>query len=199
MNACHLLPIQFKSVWMNNLDIDLVNDLDNQTFDMIFIDTWHVYGQLKRELDKFSPIINKYIIMHDTTIDEVDGETIRNNWNANEQSIKYNMPVEEINRGIGPAIDEFLQANTQWSLLLKLENNDNVTVSDKNDNITLSEKNNYLYLKPWTKLNIVHKNIKIKEFVNSLNIDNLHDKNNLKDNIINIIKDKILSKKTKIR
>ena len=79
-----------------------------------------------------------------------------------------------------------------------VENNDNVTVSDKNDNITLSEKNNYLYLKPWTKLNIVHKNIKIKEFVNSLNIDNLHDKNNLKDNIINIIKDKILSKKTKI-
>lgn len=131
MNACHLLPIQFKSVWMNNLDIDLVNDLDNQTFDMIFIDTWHVYGQLKRELDKFSPIINKYIIMHDTTIDEVDGETIRNNWNVNEQSIKYNMPVEEINRGIGPAIDEFLQANTQWSLLLKLENNNGLTILEK--------------------------------------------------------------------
>ncbi len=75
---------------------------------------------------------------------------------------------------------------------------DNITVSEKNDNITLSEKNDYLYLKPWTKLNIIHKIIKIKEFVNSLNINNLQETNNLKDSIINIIKDKILSKKIKI-
>lgn len=134
INTCHLLPIQIKSLWMNNLDIDLVNDLDNQTFDMIFIDTWHIYGQLERELDKFSPIINKYIIMHDTTVDEVHGETIRNGWDANDQSIKYNIPVEEINRGIGPAIDEFLQANTQWTLLLKLENNNGLTILEKISN-----------------------------------------------------------------
>jgi hypothetical protein len=131
MNATHLLPIQYKSLWMNNLDIDLVNDLDNQTFDMIFIDTWHVYGQLKRELDKFSPIINKYIIMHDTTIDEIDGETIRNNWDANAQSIQYNIPVDEINKGLSYAIDEFLQANTQWVLKEKLTNNNGLTVLEK--------------------------------------------------------------------
>jgi len=75
---------------------------------------------------------------------------------------------------------------------------DNITVSEKNDNITLSEKNDYLYLKPWTRLNIIHKIIKIKEFVNSLNINNLQETNDLKDRLINIIKDKTLSKKTKI-
>lgn len=75
---------------------------------------------------------------------------------------------------------------------------DNITVSEKNDNITLSEKNDYLYLKPWTRLNIIHKIIKIKEFVNSLDINNLQEINDLKDSIINIIKDKVLSKKTKI-
>lgn len=75
---------------------------------------------------------------------------------------------------------------------------DNITVSEKNDNITLSEKNDYLYLKPWTRLNIIHKIIKIKEFVNSLDINNLQEINDLKDSIINIVKDKVLSKKTKI-
>ena len=43
--------------WMNNLDLKLEHN-----YDMIFIDTWHVYGQLKRELEKFAPNINKYII-----------------------------------------------------------------------------------------------------------------------------------------
>lgn len=28
-----------------------------------FIDTWHVYEELKRELNKFSKITNKYIIL----------------------------------------------------------------------------------------------------------------------------------------
>jgi hypothetical protein len=50
----------------------------NETFDLTFIDTWHIYGELNRELEKFSKTTNKYIIMHDTTIDEWHGETIRN-------------------------------------------------------------------------------------------------------------------------
>jgi hypothetical protein len=40
-----------------NLDYRWVNDLDLQLdspVDLTFIDTWHVYGQLKRELHKFN-------------------------------------------------------------------------------------------------------------------------------------------------
>jgi len=127
-NACHLLPITFKGLWMNNLDIDFNNDLENKTFDLLFIDTWHVYGQLKRELNKFKSIINKYIIMHDTTSDEIDGETIRCNFNAQEQSELFNIPLEEINRGTGPAINEFLLENPQWILKEKLTNNNGLTI-----------------------------------------------------------------------
>ena len=49
--------IDVKYEWKNNLQLEF-----NETYDITFIDTWHVYGQLKRELEKFSKITNKYII-----------------------------------------------------------------------------------------------------------------------------------------
>jgi hypothetical protein len=59
------LPVKIDYKWINNLQLEL-----QEKFDLTFIDTWHIYGQLKRELAKFAPITNKYIIMHDTTVDE---------------------------------------------------------------------------------------------------------------------------------
>ena len=34
---------------------------------LVFIDTLHVYGQLKRELAKFAPVARTFIVLHDTT------------------------------------------------------------------------------------------------------------------------------------
>ena len=120
------LDIQVEYQWKNNLDLTLEENVD-----MTFIDTWHVYGQLKRELAKFAPITNKYIVMHDTTIDEIVGETIRNGWNAEEQSIQTGIPVEEINCGLGKAIDEFLQEHSEWILKEKFTNNNGLTILQK--------------------------------------------------------------------
>ena len=120
------LPIEITYEWKNNLDLELTNN-----YDMVFIDTWHIYGHLKRELNKFGPITNKYIIMHDTTIDETDGETIRCGWNAENQSQETGYPVEEIRCGLGKAINEFLENNTEWELLEKLTNNNGLTVLHK--------------------------------------------------------------------
>ena len=123
LNETKNLPIEVSYQWKNNLDLELTNN-----YDMIFIDTWHVYGHLKRELSKFSPIINKYIIMHDTTIDEIDGETIRCGWDANTQSVETGYTVDEIRCGLGKAINEFLETNTNWELVEKLTNNNGLTV-----------------------------------------------------------------------
>lgn len=49
------LDITINYEWKNNLDLVI-----NENYDMTFIDTWHVYGQLKRELNKFTKITNKY-------------------------------------------------------------------------------------------------------------------------------------------
>ena len=131
MNACHLLPITFKGVWKNNLELDYTDDLENRMYDMVFIDTWNVYGQLKRELEKFSPIISKYIIMHDTTIDEVYGETIRYGWSAEEQSQQTGIPVAEIIVGLGPAITDFLAEHPEWTLKEKYTNNNGLTILER--------------------------------------------------------------------
>ena len=121
------LSIDYK--WCNDLDLDTTD----KTFDIVFIDTWHVYGQLKRELDKFSKVANKFIIMHDTTIDGIYGETIRCNWNAKQQSIATNIPEDEILKGLMPALNEFLLNNKNWRIREKYENNNGLTILERTD------------------------------------------------------------------
>jgi hypothetical protein len=96
--------------------------------DLLFIDTWHVYGQLKRELARWNGSVNKYIIMHDTSVDELHGETIRLGLNAVEQSKKYGIPVDEINKGIWFAVEEFLQQNKNWVIEKRFVNNNGLTI-----------------------------------------------------------------------
>ena len=112
-----------KYEWKNNLLLDL-----KENYDITFIDTWHIYGQLKRELYKFSKITNKYIIMHDTTVDEIYGETIRNGWDAINQSIETGISVDEINKGLWPAIVEFLESNPEWYIKERFINNNGLTI-----------------------------------------------------------------------
>ena len=66
--------------------------------------------------------------MHDTTLDGVYGETIRCNWNAQFQSEQTGIPVEEIKRGLQPAIDEFLQSNKDWEIQEVFTHNNGLTV-----------------------------------------------------------------------
>jgi hypothetical protein len=120
------LPIQVYYEWINDLDLNI-----NENYDLTFIDTWHVYGQLKRELDKFSKITNKYIIMHDTTVDEIYGETIRLNMNAQIQSKMTGIPISEINKGLWPAIEEFLSNNKNWKIKERFTNNNGLTILEK--------------------------------------------------------------------
>lgn len=118
--------IDIKYEWKNNLELEFT-----ENYDITFIDTWHVYGQLKRELEKFSKITNKYIIMHDTTVDEIYGESIRQGYNMEEQSKKSGIPMDEINRGLGQAIIEFLEKNREWYIKEKFTNNNGLTILAK--------------------------------------------------------------------
>jgi hypothetical protein len=114
--------------WIDDLKLEFDN---NRTFDLVFIDTWHVYAQLKRELEKFSKITNKYIIMHDTEVDAIFGETIRNGWNAVDQSKITGFPVDEINCGLTKAVYNFLYENKNWRMLKHYVNNNGLTILEK--------------------------------------------------------------------
>jgi hypothetical protein len=117
------LPIKMDYKWINNLQLELPDRVD-----LTFIDTWHIYGQLKRELDKFSKVTNKYIIMHDTTVDGVYGETIRNGWDAEKQSQETGFSIEEITCGLQKAIDEFLVSHPEWVVDKVYTNNNGLTI-----------------------------------------------------------------------
>jgi hypothetical protein len=65
---------------------------------LLFIDTFHVYAHLKRELEWHHNNVEKYIIMHDTTSDEWDGEVVR--MGEIYDSVRHlNYPPEELMKG----------------------------------------------------------------------------------------------------
>lgn len=99
--------------------------------DLLFIDTWHVYGQLKRELARWHPYVRKYIILHDTTVDEWQGETLRVGWDAVRQSRESGIPVDEIRKGLWPAVTEFLAEHPEWKIRERFVNNNGLTVLEK--------------------------------------------------------------------
>lgn len=124
-----MLNVDVGFMWCNDLELSL----PDRSVDLVFIDTWHVYGQLKRELAKFSKVANKFIAMHDTTVDEYEGETIRCKMDAEQQSRESGIPVEEINKGLRPAVDEFLRENSNWVLEERFTNCNGLTVLKRID------------------------------------------------------------------
>ena len=54
------------------------------------------------------------------------------------------------------------------------------------------------FKKSWSKLNNIHKIIKIKEWVNNLSIDDIIEKEKLKEELVNLVKMRILTKKEKV-
>jgi hypothetical protein len=100
--------------------------------ELLFIDTWHIYGHLKRELARWNSYVVKYIIMHDTTTDAIHGETFRVGWDPKKQSIETGIPFEEITKGLWPAIEEFLAEHPEWKIKERFMNNNGLTILSRN-------------------------------------------------------------------
>lgn len=88
-------------------------EIEIEETDLLFIDTWHVYQQLKKELELHGNKAKKYLIFHDTTAFEYIGETISG---------------DVIYEGLWPAIEEFLEQNPHWELHERFENNNGLTI-----------------------------------------------------------------------
>eukprot|EP00887_Chlorella_sp_A99_P000818 scaffold5.g818.t1 len=114
------------------------------TVDLLFIDTWHVYGHLKRELAQHHARVRRYIIAHDTTVDGetlvppvAEGESVRNRnselpWmepNITKAAAALGYPEDEVTHGLWPAIDEFLGAHgDEWALHKRYTHNNGLTI-----------------------------------------------------------------------
>jgi len=129
--VCKDLDVKIEYKWINNLQLDIKENVD-----LVFIDTWHIYGQLKRELEKFSKITNKYIIMHDTTVDGIYGEVHRYKHEYSEAQIEKmiidsGFTREEIFTGLSKAIEEFLENNNDWVIKEIFINNNGLTILER--------------------------------------------------------------------
>jgi hypothetical protein len=121
--VCTAHGISFRFMKGNDLDLAL------EPTDLLFIDTWHVYGHLKRELEQLSPLVRRYIMVHDTTVDEVVGESVRCRMNIKEQARESGYPEEEIRRGVGPAIAEFIDRHgDEWALEARFTHCNGLTI-----------------------------------------------------------------------
>jgi len=99
--------INFKFIEADVLNIKIDNT------DLLFIDTYHVYEQLKRELELHADKVNKYIILHDTTLFGEKGESYGR-------------------KGLWPAVEEFLEINPNWKIKERFTNNNGLTVLERN-------------------------------------------------------------------
>lgn len=102
--------IDFKFIQASTLDIEI------EKTDLLFIDTWHCYQQLKSELSIHSQNVAKYIIFHDTTTYEFVDEEFYGDVSNSEK------------HGLWAAIEEFVLSDPDWILEKRYTNNNGLTI-----------------------------------------------------------------------
>lgn len=91
---------------------DVLN-IDIEETDFLFIDTLHVYEQLKEELNRHSKKVKHFIAFHDTYTFGLKGENGKDN------------------KGLLTAIIEFMIMNPEWKFRLFKTNNNGMTVIER--------------------------------------------------------------------
>lgn len=93
-----------------------VLQIEIEETDLLFIDTWHEYKQLKQELTRHANKARKYIAFHDTNT-----YGLKNEGGDNGQQTQ----------GLLPAIIEFLIENRNWQFKMLRTNNNGLTVIER--------------------------------------------------------------------
>ena len=89
-------------------------EVEIEETDLLFIDSFHTYDHLKKELELHSAKVKKYIVMHDT---ESCGLVGGHNTGA---------------KGLKPAIEEFLALHKEWDQVAHYANSNGLTVLKRN-------------------------------------------------------------------
>jgi len=103
--------------------------------DLLFIDTWHVAGHLKRELRQHSSKAGKFIILHDTTTDGEKSEALRSGADIPALARQTGYSEEEIREGLMFAVREFLQAHPDWKIAEQFTNNNGLLILSRTQRV----------------------------------------------------------------
>ena len=126
--ADSFLAIQESSV-ASGIDFEfwIINDMEIEELeptDLLFIDSLHTYCHLTYELEKFSPFVNKYIALHDTSAPwgELDDSCYRGDYS------EYPPHINRTKRGLWLSVEDFLDSHSDWVLLERHYNNHGFTI-----------------------------------------------------------------------
>ncbi|HVW99415.1 MAG TPA: hypothetical protein VHA52_03100 [Candidatus Babeliaceae bacterium] len=110
--------ISFQFWEKNDMDIEIAET------DLLMVDTLHTYAHLTYELEKFSPKIRSYIIIHDTshTFEYRDCLSYTGDYS------EYPPSIDRSKHGLWPAVVDFLHRHPEWSLHERHLNNNGLTV-----------------------------------------------------------------------
>ena len=119
------IPAEF--VQANSATIDLPE------VDLLFIDSWHCYGHLRRELAKHHSQVRKWIIMHDTNVYGRFGEAVR--WQSDLIKVAEDSgySIDDVYKGLNFAVAEFLAATPEWTIEAVHEHNHGLTILKRQD------------------------------------------------------------------
>lgn len=132
----------------NSIVMDFVQGdsslVDIPNVDLLFIDTIHMYGLLKRELEKHHNIVNKYIIIHNTFVDAEFSEIVRmcfyKHNNVKDIMKHYSFSNDEVCKGLKQAIVDFLEEHPEWQIDKQLPNNNGLTVLARKGTMSIDEE-----------------------------------------------------------
>lgn len=110
--------LNFEFIVADSLEIDI------EEVDLLFIDTFHHYDQLRQELAKHHTQTKKWIILHDTTLFAHKCESFRAIHSLSGFS-------QDCGKGLWNAVEEFLVDNQQWVLKERFTNNNGLTILER--------------------------------------------------------------------
>lgn len=99
---------------------------DIEITDLLFIDTLHTYNQLICELTKHSKNVNKYIILHDTTLFGYSDEYVY----EHASEIVKKSTIHK--RGLMEAVNDFISSDKNWSIHEVFTHNNGLTILKNN-------------------------------------------------------------------
>ncbi len=114
------LNIDFNFIIGDTADVSIENS------DLLFIDTDHTYQHLMKELTLHSPKINKYILIHDTSGKYGHWE----DWPYDHER-RGELRTQPHKYGLWPCCVDFLQENKDWTLLMRYEENNGLTILER--------------------------------------------------------------------
>ena len=115
---------------------DLDANIEDDVYDMLFIDSAHNYPHCYEELNKFGKKTERYILFHDTQIDGITSEYVRMRYEPQHYHTLVKLyndkyTEEDFRKGLGFAISRWLEENPEWKIRKVYDNNNGLTILHK--------------------------------------------------------------------